>query len=314
MGHYNTVKAGDPFRPSAKLENEVRKFFNGGATVSGQSGKNSVANNNRIYVKNISEENKIPAYSAVAITEKDGVFYADLAADANGFWGIAIETISPLSSGSVVVAGVVSAFVSATGSGDFVAPGADGKLIRTSSSRGQLLYAGDAEKPGIILLGAGGGGGEYNGYFKIIAVPVVDDEGQPTGQVKIAAVNGTSYNPATGETEGNLCKINSMYWGITEHLISDTIDTAGSQHLCVLLEMTHPDKIFALKLRPLDDMQLVYDSYYTSTSVLGEVIISDGAVSIKQLCFGVPQLLWFAGCEPLQQEKGGNTDANSSNA
>lgn len=293
MGHYNTVKAGDPFRPSAKLENEVRRFFNGGVTISGQMGKNSVANNNRIYVKNSSEEKTIPAYSAVTITEKEGVFYADLAVDANGFWGIAIETLAPASSGSVVVAGVVSAFVSASGSGDFVAPRADGKLTRTSSGRGQLLYAGDEKTPGVILLGAGGGGSEceYNGYFKISVSIIADGTAQVT--ITNGSVGGSS-----------ICRVNDREFSVpsfTENIVIQEGDISV-QASYALQYVRGQDKVEIINIEKVDPNVLFTTPFVRIGRIVGSY--SNG-VSAIQDSYGIPLLLWFDSCVVCDTE---NTD------
>ena len=169
MGHYNMVKPGDPFRPSAKLENEVRRFFNGGATISGGKSKAANMNNFRISAVNNMGQN-INAGLAVAIHHNDenDFFYFVLAESQEDFLGITAETIAPHSSGTVIVSGIARAFIAAGRSGEFAIPGPDGKLSASSSGRAQILYVGTTDEPGMVLLGAGGGGEKaYEGQFAI---------------------------------------------------------------------------------------------------------------------------------------------------
>ena len=166
MGHYNTVKQGDPFHPSAKLENEVRRFFNGGATISGGKSKAGSTNNIRISAMN-ETDTAIPSGAAVAIYHNDekDYFYIELATAADDFWGITVGIIPPDSSGTVVVSGIVNALIS-PGDGDFVVP-VNGLLMRSTSGNARVLYGGDGiDKLGMILLGGTSGSG-YAGPFAI---------------------------------------------------------------------------------------------------------------------------------------------------
>ena len=169
MGHYNMVKQGDPFRPSAKLENEVRRFFNGGATISGGKSKAANLNNFRISAVNNMGQN-INAGLAVAILHNDenDLFYFVLAESQDDLWGITAESIDPNSSGTVIVSGIARAFIAAGRSGEFAIPGPGGKLSASSSGRAQILHVGTTDEPGMVLLGAGGGGEKaYEGQFAI---------------------------------------------------------------------------------------------------------------------------------------------------
>ena len=168
MGHYNMVKPGDPFRPSAGLENEVRRFFNGGATISGSKISAGSVNNSRISATNRTSS-EIPVFRPVAIfydATKD-CFHIKPATASDDLFGITTEIIPPNSSGTVVLSGVVNAVIFG-GTGNFATPGSDGKLTRSSSGRAQILYEGTTDKPGIVLLGGGSGGEEeYTGQFAV---------------------------------------------------------------------------------------------------------------------------------------------------
>ena len=167
MGHYNFVKPGDPFRPSAKLENEVRRFFNGGTTISGGKSKSIPPLNTRISAVNVHTE-KISAHTPVAVLHDDekGFFTITPVSADTALWGVLIENLEPNQSGAVIISGVVHAWV---------------KQIPSTSARAEILFAGDDKTPGMILLGgSAGGSSEYNGYFKLTANPVMGANGNIT--------------------------------------------------------------------------------------------------------------------------------------
>ena len=168
MGHYNMVKPGDPFRPSARLENEVRRFFNGGATISGGKNKSINTNNVRVLATNVTET-LIPAHTPVEIFFTS-YFSITPARDDSTLWGITTAEIPPGMSGSVVVSGIVDAYFNQnTASGKYAIPDGSGKLSRTNAGGRALVFDdGSSGTPGIILLGTvWGGTAPYSGEFTI---------------------------------------------------------------------------------------------------------------------------------------------------
>ena len=101
-----------------------------------------------------------------AINGSSGIFHGQITTAADNCWGIAAENILPHTSGTVVLNGICQAFI--TGSGDYAAPGANGKLVAGSSGKALILHPGDAKTPGIVQLGySGNQEKEYNGSFKL---------------------------------------------------------------------------------------------------------------------------------------------------
>ena len=201
MGFYPDVKPGDPFKPSARLSNQVRHFFNGVQTVSaGKSIKSAFANNNRVAVIN-STDKTLPAYTAIYVSshnttsDKNGLIDLNLLAEPATsdqlLWGITENNIEPDEIGMMVVSGVTQAYI--TGSGNYATPGANGKLIAGSSGKALILHPGDAKTPGIVQLGysAGAvGGGEYQGIFKIVFVGKTE-----SGDGEFEVING--FDPSS---------------------------------------------------------------------------------------------------------------------
>lgn len=292
MGHYTFVKPGDQFRPSAKLENEVRRFFNGGATISGGKSKAGSTNNIRISAMN-ETDTAIPSGAAVAIYHNDekDYFYIELATATDDFWGITVGIIPPDSSGTVVVSGIVNALIS-PGDGDFVVPN-NGVLMRSTSGNARVLYGGNFanDAPGMVLLG-GASGGDYNGYFKLIAFP--DGDG-----LTVYIVNGAEFNlnGINGiELGTNLCRINNQYYDVPGNYIEiPNLAEGETKTIYLVLSWGNNNVAFTYTAEiPADG------TAEASYIVLGRVSLH----GIYQDSYGIPQILWFSPCVGYEENWG----------
>ncbi len=133
-----------------------------------------------------------------------------------------------------------------------------------------------------------GGSSEYNGYFKIIAVPVVD-EGQPDLlRINVSILDG-------GGSKVNYCYVNNSLFSVPDfntQLLANKLDTEVFHHFylkydnetdSVSIEEDTPD------LRPAQSVQL------------GRVCVREGNVTVYQDNYGMPRLLWFAECDEGEQ-------------
>ena len=129
-----------------------------------------------------------------------------------------------------------------------------------------------------------GGGSEYNGYFKIIAVPVVNDEGPPyLLRINVSILDG-------GGSKVNYCYVNNSLLSVSDfntQLLANKLDTEAFYHFylkydnetdSVSIEEDTPD------LLPVRSVQL------------GRVCVREGNVTVYQDSYGMPRLLWFAEC------------------
>lgn len=290
MGHYNTVKKGDPFRPSATLENEVRRFFNGGATISGGKSTPGGSNNIRISAHN-STTQEISACAPVAIFHNDAedYFYIEPTTTDTGLWGIATGNIAPDSSGAVVVSGIVEAII-APGFGDFAIP-LKGVLHRASSGNARVLYGGDFAKgiPGMILLGGTSGG--YDGYFKLIAFPDIEN-----GGLRVHIVNSAEldWNITQGVVPGtNVCRVNNEYFNVPGGYIDIPNFAKNEIKTIYLLFGWGVNNRVAFGYAAELPAEGTYETYV----VLGRV----SATRIWQDSYGIPQILWFSPCVGFEE-------------
>lgn len=208
MSHFPDVKKGDAFVPSASLENKVRHFFNGSATLS--SGQNSFAyaNNNRLTVFNHTDK-LIPAYTPVYISKQqvnDGELWCgvSVATSDDQNWGVVTADLAANGGmGTMVISGTAQVYIS--GNGQFASPGSDGKLVAADSGKAFILHPGDSQTPGIVQLGYSAGAqteSTYTGQFKIIQ----------TGENAYAVIDGTSPSSEyAGVTDLFSYRSNSIY-------------------------------------------------------------------------------------------------------
>ena len=284
MGHYTFVKPGDQFRPSAKLENEVRRFFNGGVTISGGKSKAGSTNNIRISAMN-ETDTAIPSGAAVAIYHNDekDYFYIELATATDDFWGITVGIIPPNSSGTVVVSGIVNALIS-PGDGDFVVP-YNGVLMRSTSGNARVLYGGDGEdKPGMILLGGTSGSG-YAGPFAIHVTPLT----QTSADIHITGgeciVNGT------------YCPVHSFSESVTFDNEND--DSTTETYVLFVVPPTEDDPLYCrVSIHNAKDIVDTEDRTKTPWIIIGQVV----AGTAEQWVYGTPFIPWFASCSTCTED------------
>lgn len=151
------VKAGDVVQQSATRENQIRKMLNGVSAISACDMPSTYFNNNIINVVNATDK-EIPAYTAVCVSSI-GVYengktkiLVTPAKDDNVVWGITATKIMPNGNGSMIVSGTAQAFVSG-GVGEYAVPGADGKLVASTSGNAKIWVKGDENTPSLIVLG-----------------------------------------------------------------------------------------------------------------------------------------------------------------
>ena len=82
------------------------------------------------------------------------------------FWGVAVSDIPSNLSGTIVINGVAKAFIS-SGYGAFAVPGTDGKLTAAVSGRAKILWRGDEQNPGWVILGGSANQSSYHGPFAV---------------------------------------------------------------------------------------------------------------------------------------------------
>lgn len=167
MAFYPDVVRGEPFKPSAALSNDVRRLVN---TLNGmQSGaqRGSACGYSRITVYN-SSGLVIPSGSAVNFADNanlcESIVPIVAFTDVERPWGVIQSKLEGGRSGACVVSGPV--FVETSGSGDFVKPDVSDPAVFTRGADGAKILFVNSE--GRALIDLGGGGGAYNGYFKVI--------------------------------------------------------------------------------------------------------------------------------------------------
>lgn len=230
MGYYPDVHPGEPFKPSAQEENDIRRMLNAGGH-SGVRGTGAGVN-----VENICINAYNPGTTAIAsgtvvtfvnaAMVEDAVQVAAMAAGSTATeWAIAQETIESHQFGSVLVMGAV--IVPITGeTGDYAVPvGGGGSFARAATGIARILRT-IGTTSALILVGSasGGPGGGVTGIdaTTIEDLPAVivtggtgavKFEGGGTVQVSLKARRyataeeieewGRRYNPATSEMDGD---------------------------------------------------------------------------------------------------------------
>lgn len=188
-------------------------------------------------------------------------------------------------------------------------------VVRKGVAPTRLVTSRAPHKKQQLLLGISrpaGGGNEYNGYFKIIAVPVVDDEGQSTGQVKIRIVDGATYDVDTGKSGDNVCKVNNMKFKVPffekEITLKNGLTSLPVIHFTpTTSEEDSNPKVEIIDLTQLDEpkSELPEDDHLNCWHQIGRIYSADGALTICQDSIGVPFIPWFTDCGSEDTEQGG---------
>jgi hypothetical protein len=136
---------------------------------------------------------------------------------------------------------------------------------------------------------AGASGGEYNGYFKLLAVP--------DGDVLIVyIVNGAEFN-LNGidgiELGTNLCRINNQYYDVPGGYIYIPNFAENEIKTIYLLLGGDVNNRVAFGYAAELPAEGTYETYV----VLGRV----SATRIWQDSYGIPQILWFSPCVGFEE-------------
>ena len=213
MGYYPDVHPGEPFKPSAQEENDIRRMLNAGGH-SGVRGTGAGVN-----VENICINAYNPGTTAIAsgtvvtfvnaAMVEDAVQVAAMAAGSTATeWAIAQETIESHQFGSVLVMGAVivpitgetGAYAIPVGGGGSFARAATGiaRILRTIGTTSALILVGSASGGEGVTYAAGNGinsdlltggtiSGNYVGVGNVSVTPVV---GSTNGQMQISFSGG----------------------------------------------------------------------------------------------------------------------------
>lgn len=87
------------------------------------------------------------------------------ATDDSGIWGIAAEEIASGTAGNIVLNGVARAFIT-SGSGNYAVPGKNG-LMASDKGKHRILYHGNENNPGWIMMNCNNAAAGYSGTFKL---------------------------------------------------------------------------------------------------------------------------------------------------
>lgn len=125
-----------------------------------------------------------------ALADDDVLPFATPTANLASGFGVLTDDMEASSFGDAVIVGCAWTVLTGSGAaaGDFVVPAATGANWWVKSGSGAKVLWLSANGVGLILLGgAGGGGAEYNGYFKAVVVTETEND-QEVKKVKI--ING----------------------------------------------------------------------------------------------------------------------------
>jgi len=170
MSFYPDVSPGDPFKPNAKLSNDVRHLVNAAHGFQDCFQKGGSPGAVRVSVFNATEES-IPQNTAVIFTSdapRGEVLPVKPAPSGTTDFGILLKTLAPKECGSCLLIGTTTVTLSG-GSGNYVKTGEARTFVRASSGSARILHV--YEDSAVILLGCNGGimaqDTEYDGPFKI---------------------------------------------------------------------------------------------------------------------------------------------------
>jgi hypothetical protein len=152
MSFYPDVSPGDPFKPNAKLSNDVRRLVNMSHGFQDCRQKSVPHGSVRVSVYNASTVS-IPINSAVIFTTDalhGDVLPVKKAPAGTTEFGIVQKTLAPNECGSCLLIGIATVTLG-SGSGNFVKPSSTKAFTRTSSGTAKILYS--TGTTGVILLG-----------------------------------------------------------------------------------------------------------------------------------------------------------------
>ena len=152
MPFYPDVSPGDPFKPNARLSNDIRHLVNAAHGFQDCRQKSVPFGSVRVSVYNASTAS-IPANSAVVFTsdliKRDALPVKQAPAGTTEF-GIVTRALAPKECGSCILIGTANVTVG-SGTGNFVKPGSARTFVRASSGTAKILHVSGASA--VILLG-----------------------------------------------------------------------------------------------------------------------------------------------------------------
>ena len=207
MSFYPDVSPGDPFKPNARLSNDIRHLVNAAHGFQDCRQKSVPFGAVRVSVYNASTT-LIPANTAVVFTSgvtKGNTLPVKQAPAGTSEFGIVTRALAPKECGSCIMIGTATVDV-AEGTGNFVKPGSDRTFVRASSGTAKILHVSGAKA--VILLGgsqlqttqiiSGYAGAFYvknNGNGTVTIYNISNPSGEYAGQV---IVGSTRYNMPVG--------------------------------------------------------------------------------------------------------------------
>jgi hypothetical protein len=120
-------------------------------------------------------------------------------------------------------------------------------------------------------------------------VPVVDEEGQPTGQFEVRIFDGAQE--AYGY-HGNYLKVNGKFKYVSAYK-SEPLSTGG---YTFFIQFNPGDETVAILRKDMVISSWVGLPSVENSEIIGEVVITDGAAQVRQRAFGMIHLIAFAPC------------------
>ena len=152
MPFYPDVSPGDPFKPNARLSNDIRHLVNAAHGFQDCRQKSVPFGAVRVSVYNASDT-AIPANTAVVFTtntlQRDALPVKQAPAGTAEF-GIVTRALAPKECGSCILIGMATVTVG-SGTGNFVKPGSTRIFVRASSGTAKILHV--SGTTAVILLG-----------------------------------------------------------------------------------------------------------------------------------------------------------------
>ena len=205
MSFYPDVSPGDPFKPNAKLSNDVRRLVNMSYGFQDCRQKGVPFGAVRVSVYNASTAS-IPINSAVVFTTDalhGDVLPVKKAPAGTTEFGIVQKTLAPNECGSCLLVGIATVTLG-SGTGNFVKPSSTKAFTRASSGTAKILYS--TGTTAVILLG---------GSQPQTATPQIISGYAGAFKVSLDGTTATIFNGADlNDTNAGTVRIGSKTWNI----------------------------------------------------------------------------------------------------
>ena len=195
MAYYPDVNPGEPFKPIATLENELRHMVNARDGFRGSASAVNMPQNFTIRVCNTGSE-VLPAGIPVSISGGFVKFSEVQAVTVHSYsktnrnWGILTAPLGSYEFGDCIVAGAVIVDYPGEDYPQTLVPSENGFISGGNFGEIKCLYSGDGKA--LILLGSGSSSGEYNNYFKVAPF---ETDGERIKKIEV--IDGSTYNRLT---------------------------------------------------------------------------------------------------------------------